>query len=326
MSMQVKLWGLRGSLPAPVPPSVLEAKLQTLLNRYSKEKDASNMTPEDFLKTLHPWEVGGFGGHTACVQVTTGDQTLIIDGGSGIRLLGEELLKGPCGQGKGEVHLLFTHFHWDHLIGLPFFVPIFLPGNKIHMYAVQDNLESAVRTMFKKPNFPVPFERLGAEIFFHKLEPRTKVNFGNLDYTPYKLDHPDPCWGYRFEHEGKVFSYCVDTEAVRVSRQELGPDLPLYQNVDLMVFDAQYSFLEAAERIDWGHASAPIGIDIGLRENIKKMVFIHHDPAATDEKIADAENQTQFYYDSCVQMAAKGKSKVHEFEWLFGREGMVFDV
>ena len=236
MSMNVKIWGCRGSLPTPHTPQYLRKKSKVLLEKFENfKKENSSGDAEQFLEAQPRHEVEGWGGHTACVQVTTENASIIIDGGSGIRRLGEELMAGPCGMGKGEVHILMTHFHWDHLIGLPFFVPIFIPGNKIHIYSVQDNAEESFRTLFTKPNFPVPYDVLGAEIIYHTLEPRKMIEFGDVQVTPYQLDHPDPCWGYKFQHDAKIFSYCVDTEGIRVSRKDLGDALPLYEDVDLMI-------------------------------------------------------------------------------------------
>lgn len=327
MSLKVKLWGIRGSLPTPYAPEQVEQKVAHLLEEFALLRDQEpSVSVEDFLEQRRPVEVGGYGGHTACVEVMTDQSNVIIDGGSGIRRLGEKLACGACGLGRGEVHILMTHFHWDHLIGLPFFVPIFIPGNKIHFYAVQDDLEAQIRNMFRKPNFPVPYEALGSEIQFHQLEPRKAVQFGDMNVTPYQLDHPDPCWGYRVEHKGKVFSYCVDTECRRVSQKDLGADLPLYQGVDLMVLDAQYTFSEAADKIDWGHASAPVGLDIAMREGVKKLLFVHHDPAASDIKIMAAEEQTRSYYESCLASMRRQNDGINEVDWEFAREGMLIEV
>lgn len=324
--MRVKLWGVRGSLPSPYSPEQITEKFRNLLEEYDEFRNKKSGGVEEFIEQTPHHKVGGFGGHTACIQVTTPKTDIVIDGGSGIRRYGEALLLGPCGMGKGEVHIFMTHFHWDHMIGLPFFVPIFIPGNKIHFYAVQDDLEDRVRAMFYKPHFPVPFERLGAQVIFHKLEPREPRVLNDLSITPYRLDHPDPCWGFRCESGGKAFSHCVDTEGTRVSQKDLDKDLPLYQNSDLVIYDAQYSFLEAAEKIDWGHASGPIGIDIGMREKIKKMLFIHHDPAASDEKIKSAEDQTRAYYESCLRMAKDQGVELHKLDWCFAHEGMVVEL
>ncbi len=321
MSLHVHLWGIRGSLPTPLTPQQIEDKIVLALRSYEKDR-AQIKDIGSFVKSL-PKNIGaGYGGHTSCIEVSTPKARLIVDGGSGIRGLGEKLMLEACGAGRGIVHILMTHFHWDHLIGLPFFTPIFVPGNQIHFYGVQPDLEDNIRRTFCKPNFPVPFENLPASIHFHTLNPRQPQMFDDVKVTPYQLDHPDPCWGYRFEHGGKALAYCVDTECLRVSRESMGADLALYQNLDLMIFDAQYTFLEASERINWGHASGPIGIDVALREKVKKVLFVHHDPAAPDSKIMEAERQTREYYESTLAAAHAKGEPLHALEWEFAREGM----
>ena len=215
----------------------VELRIRDVLERFAAQGGQRQIL-ESFISSLPREQLGGFGGNTSCIEVSTSRQRLIIDAGSGIRNLGYELLAGPLGQGTGEIDLLFTHFHWDHLIGLPFFVPLFIPGNQIRAHAVQ---REVFPTIFKKPFFPVPYEKLGSKISMHSLEPRKPVLFGDLEVTPYQLDHPDPCWGFRIRHGGKTFSYCVDTEATRVSRKELGEALPQYQEGAVMRFDSQYS-------------------------------------------------------------------------------------
>jgi phosphoribosyl 1,2-cyclic phosphodiesterase len=322
MGMSVKLWGIRGSLPTPQTPEDMNRKNLKLLEGYESARKKFNMSPSDYLAQLPVTEAAGFGGHTSCIEVSTVKSRIIIDGGSGLRVLGDKIMREHGALGSAKIHILMTHFHWDHLIGLPFFTPIFMPKNEIHFYAVQPELEENIHRIFSKPNFPVAFERLPAKIFFHKLEPRKPQMFDDIQVTPYKLDHPDPCWGYKVEHEGKTYSHCVDSECLRLSREQLGEDLPLYQNVDLMIFDAQYTFKEAAEKINWGHASGPVGVDLAIREKVKRVLFIHHDPAATDEKIKHAEQQTKEYYESLQQAAAAEGKKIHNFEWCFAYESM----
>lgn len=326
MSLKIKLWGVRGSLPSSQTPKQIEDKLVFALHEYRKAFQGNpKMSPEDFLKA-QARSLFGYGGHTMCVEVITPKMSLFIDGGSGLRLAGDHLMFGPSTLGGAEVHILMTHFHWDHLIGLPFFSPIFVPGNQIHFYAVQEDLEDNIRRIFQKPNFPVPFQELGAKLHFHSLKPRVPVSFEGIQVTPYQLDHPDPCWGYRFDYQGKSYAHCVDGEFRRASRKELGPDLPMYTNADVMLFDAQYSFLEASERINWGHASAPIGVDLAIREGIKKVLFVHHDPASTDEKIAQVEAQTVEYVRAAEKTALNLGKSLPKVEWCFAWEGMVCDI
>jgi phosphoribosyl 1,2-cyclic phosphodiesterase len=324
--MKVKIWGSRGSLPSPQQPALQLSLLKNAIEGFLK---AGHQTPDaidGYLAGLPRSQGAGFGGNTPCVEIKAGGEQLIIDGGSGLRLLGLEMLKGPAGKGKAEIHILYTHFHWDHLIGLPFFVPIFIPGNQIHIHAVQPELEEVIRAVFKKPFFPVPFEGLGAKVHFHRLEPRQPRAFGGFEVTPYQLDHPDPCWGYRVAREGKAYAHCVDTECKRVSREELGADLPLYQGIDLMVFDAQYSLVETIERENWGHATATLGLDIAMREGIKQAVFMHHDPSSPPDKIAEAERMARRYYESQLRNAKRIGEAVHEVNWSFGYDQMEIEL
>jgi len=184
MAMRVTFWGVRGSLPSPTTPDTLIARGRSLLHGFFEAGYTRPSEIDLFLRALPPQRVGGYGGNTLCLEVKTPRQQVIIDGGSGIRLLGYELLKGPCGKGQGTLHLLITHFHWDHILGLPFFTPMFIPGNTIHLYAVEPDLPEVLRKLFSKPNFPVPLEKLGATLVYHRLPARQPFALGDLTITP----------------------------------------------------------------------------------------------------------------------------------------------
>jgi phosphoribosyl 1,2-cyclic phosphodiesterase len=325
MPLRAKLWGVRGSLPSPLSPADIEARLRETLEAFV-DLGFGKREIAKYVSSLPAHKRGGFGGNTPCTQVFTDTTELLVDGGSGLRVKGYELMSGACGKGEGEVHLLMTHFHWDHVIGIPFFVPIFIPKNRIHVYSVQWEAEETFRVLFRKPNFPVPYEALGAEIIFHRLEPRRPRTIGDITFTPYQLDHPDPAWGYRFEHKGRVLSYAVDTECVRASREDLGEDLPMYEKVNVLIIDAQYSLPEAIEKVNWGHAAATIALDVAMREGIERVVFTHHDPAAADERIAVVSHQTEAYEAYELKQARKAGMPLKEVQWCFAEEGMVIDV
>ena len=324
--MRVQVWGVRGSLPSPLLPSEVQRRITKTLELFVSRGFREPADIQPFLASLPPSEFGGFGGNTPCVEVNSAETQVIIDAGSGIRGLGAELMKGPCGHGQGRLHILMTHFHWDHLIGLPFFTPLYIPGNEIHFYAVQEELPQVFSTLFRRPFFPVEIAQLQSSIHFHRLPPREPIRIGDMNVTPYQLDHPDPCWGYRIESGGKVFSHCVDSESTRFTREELGPDLPLYQNVDLLIFDAQYGLVESIQKEKWGHGSAAVGIDLAIREGIRRIVFMHHDPAARDDSVQTIELETKRHYENQRKQARRNNEPFEEVTWGFAQEGESFDL
>lgn len=320
MSFRVKYWGVRGSLPTSPSPQLWTQHFEQLMTGFFSSGRTKESEIASYLESLGDTNIGGYGTATTCADIRTDRGHIIIDGGSGIKHLGDFLMKK--GEGRGPFHIFLTHFHWDHLLGLPFFTPHFIPGTKINYYAVQPELENIVRSQFKKPNFPVQFDDLRSEIKFHRLEARKPIQIDDLTVTPYLLDHPDPSWGFRVESQGKAYAHCVDTECTRQSREALGLDLPLYQNADLMYFDAQYTLPELAEKANWGHSAAEIGLDISYRENIKNVVFAHHDPGASIEQIQALEAQARDY----VEYRRQNEGIPQPVNWSFAHEGLEIDL
>lgn len=321
---QIKIWGVRGSIPSPPSPKRLNAQKRGLLYGFFKEGYRHPSQIEEYIESIPDYYISGFGGNTTCVEVNVNGKQLIIDGGSGLRYISNRLMQGPCGQGKGEVHILFTHFHWDHLVGIPMFSPLLTPGNSVHFYAVQDELEETIQMLFRKPYFPVKYQ---ADVYFHKLKPRSPYLFDDVAVTPYMMDHPDPCWGYRIEANDKVYSHAVDTECVRFTKEALGADSPFYDNVDLLLFDAQYTLLEAMTVFaDYGHSSANLGLDLAMHRNIKKILFTHHSPDADTKRISEAYKSTQLYYQTQLRNAKQSGISINPVKWNFAQEGMVIDL
>ncbi len=318
----MKYWGVRGSLPSSPSPSDWTNHIEGLLRGFFNAglRDATQVSK--YIDSLGAAHLGGYGAATTCVEVKSAKNRIIIDGGSGIRSLSEQIMSGKAGTSKGPFHIFMTHFHWDHVIGLPFFTPHFVPGVQIHYYAVQPELEKLIRGVFAKPYFPVPFESLASKVHFHILEPRKTIELDDMKITPYQLDHPDPCWGFRVDCGGKAYAHCVDTEGTRVSREELGNDLPLYQGIDLMYYDAQYTFPELAEKANWGHSAAQVGLDVAFREGIKHVLFAHHDPGATIQQLQELKRQTLEYYDWRLSVAKENAESLSSVQWDFAYEGL----
>ncbi len=278
--MQLTFWGARGSSPVVVNH---DKALEILAQLVGKAKAKGLTTYDQLLAAARAGEFGMpllYGGHTPCTEVTHGAQSFFIDMGTGLREAGTKYL----GKRK-EFTVFLTHMHWDHLQGLPFFIPIFIPGNKITIYHVHKSAPEHVKIMFNGVNFPVRWDQLGATVEFKEVKLYQPLPFGDTTVTPFALDHPGGSFGYRFEAAGRSAVIGFDGEYTRISREELGKDLPYYQNLDLLVFDAQYELEELLNKHDWGHSSSTIGIDLALREGIKNLVLIHHDPWASDERL-----------------------------------------
>jgi phosphoribosyl 1,2-cyclic phosphodiesterase len=324
MSFKVKFWGVRGSIPSGESPEQWEQHIRFLFHLFFKEGYSKKHDIDSFLDGLPPQTLGGFGIDTSCVELQGDRTSILVDGGSGLRRYAQEIT--PLLKGGEEHHILLTHFHWDHLLGIPFFTPIFRSDQTVHIYAVQDDLEQNIKVKFSKPFFPVSFEMLASKVIFHKLKPREPNQIGEFMVTPYLLDHPDPCWGFRVEKDRLTYAHCVDTEGTRASREELGLDLPLYQNVDLMYFDAQYTLPELVEKANWGHSAAQIGLDIAMREGIRYVVFGHHDPGATIKNLFDLKKQTREYHEWRIQAAQMNRVSHKTVNWRFGYDGLTLDM
>ena len=288
--MKAKFWGTRGSLP------------QATSNKDWVDSFGyvSKLAEENGLKTIielrdalnrNDMGVISYGGNTTCTEVNHGDQVFIVDMGSGLREAGTFHMS----KGRKEFHIFLTHMHWDHIMGLPFFVPVHVPGFVTHIHHIHKNAPEHVKINFNGVNFPLSWDQLGGKIEFHAHKLYEVVKIGDVSIQSFVLDHPGGSFGYRFEAGGKSLAVGVDGEFKRISPKELGKDLEFYQNLDVLIFDAQYEMAELASRFDWGHCSPNIGVDLALREKIKNMVFTHHDPWATPDKLRRMYTHTQTY-------------------------------
>ncbi|KKL08575.1 hypothetical protein LCGC14_2574480, partial [marine sediment metagenome] len=226
-----------------------------------------------------------YGGNTPCVLVKTAGHTIILDAGSGIRNLGIDLMQQEFGQGKGKAIFLFSHTHWDHIQGLPFFTPLFIPGNQFEFYSCFPDLKERLKGQQDSRYFPIGMDYMQAEKQFFLLKSNESKDFGKFTIKTIKLDHPGSAYGYKIENDGKSFLYSSDLEFNEKNYDTMPEIIEFFKGADVLTFDSQYTLAESFTKIDWGHSSIQIGIDIANHSGIKKIVLFHYDPTYSDQKI-----------------------------------------
>lgn len=289
MSVFVKFWGTRGSIP----------------------------TPSSWTRV--------YGGNTPCVEVRFDDTIFICDAGSGIRELGKDMaVREPR---PTQVHLLITHTHWDHIQGFPFFTPAYMKTMKIHVYGEAKNDDTPCRVLsgqMASEFFPVSFKELGAQIVLDHFENGKKAVNG-VTMRSFALNHPGGCNGYLFEKNGRKIVYATDNE-LEIQPGDKFPDLDgrgplrrmpeelvnLFQGADLLITDAQYDEKEYAGKRGWGHSSCLSVTDLAIRAKVKQLALFHHDPERTDSQV-DANVK------SCCERASLHRASLTVFA---AREGV----
>ncbi len=299
--MRVRFWGTRGSIAKAGPTTV----------RY--------------------------GGNTSCVEVRADDGTLaVLDCGTGAHGLGQALLaEAPSVDG----HLLIGHTHWDHIQGMPFFAPLFVAGNRWHIYAPRglgQHLEDTLAGQMQYTYFPVSLQDLGATIHYHELVEETFM-VGGIEVTAQYLNHPALTLGYRLRADGATLVYSTDHEpfARDVAQTDLRapigaaltPDdrrhCDFLRDADLVIHDSQYLASEYPAKVGWGHSTIEYAIALAIEARARHLVLFHHDPlrddAAVDTGLSSARHQAR-QLGSAMAITAAMEGDQIELPALAGRE------
>ena len=275
----VKFWGVRGSIPTPGPTTV----------RY--------------------------GGNTCCIEVRMGDEIILLDAGTGLRALGRSLL-AEFRDRPLNLTLLLTHTHWDHIQGLPFFGPIYNSNCRLRILGCEGarkGLVNALTGQMESTYFPVPFNKLPSNIEIEELR-NFNFNVGPVHVRAMRANHPGLCIGYRLSSpEGRI-AFFPDTEP-----RPRGRDRDMIQflrDVDLLILDSQYDFMEYGEHIGWGHGCVDDSVALALQAGVKQLSLFHHDPDHDDKQIARLVQHARR-----LVAKQKGKLKVDA-----AREGMTINL
>jgi phosphoribosyl 1,2-cyclic phosphodiesterase len=262
--MFVKFWGVRGSIPTP--------------------EHASRI----------------YGGNTSCVEVRSNDGLFILDAGTGIRRLGSDLM--GRGLANINVNFLFSHPHWDHIQGFPFFTPAYIPGNTLNVYDVgsEHKIAKLLSGQMSSGYFPVDFKDLGGNVVPQQLQEGRQVIDG-ITVSYLKQVHPGGSFAYCLEADGKKVIYATDSEIdshfksssvpfdVDSNLAQLRPIPQKYidfmHNADLLIADAQYLDEEYPTKVGWGHPRATTVVDLAIQADVKRLALFHHDPMESDDDV-----------------------------------------
>jgi len=252
---------------------------------------------EGFLAARSFVERSTYGGNTACVEVVEGEHQLILDAGSGIRPLGFKMIGGQCGKGRGEIHLIISHTHWDHIMGFPFFVPAFIPGNTITLYGCHERMRERFEHQQVLTHFPVTLDQMQSAKTFVQLEVGKTFTIGPFHISSIKHYHPGDAYGYRIETKSGVFVYATDAEYTELPWEQRQKHIEFLRDADVLIFDAAYGLVEAVDKLNWGHSSPFIGVEMANDANVKKLVLFHHDPATPEQQISEALAKARRFYE-----------------------------
>ena len=279
---RVRFWGTRGSLPVALTVDGVRQKLHAALRAASGRTFDSDAALEQWLDEL-PFAVAGtYGGHSSCVQLETGGPDFFVcDMGSGLRPFGTWAMSQR--KGPQTFHVFQSHLHWDHIMGLPFFVPAFIPGNRIVVYGGHQQLEFALRRQQEQPSFPVDFSIFGATLEFVRLTPGERYRVAGVDVTLMLQHHGGDSYGYRFESDGRSVVYATDSEHKIGDIEHTERCVEFFRGADLVIFDGMYSLAEAISvKADWGHSSNVMGVELCQRAEARHLCLFHHEPVADD--------------------------------------------
>jgi phosphoribosyl 1,2-cyclic phosphodiesterase len=263
--MRIQLWGVRGSLPSPLNTEEYTSKIKRILYSAIQKGLKREEDIDGFISSLPDELRYVFGGDTTCVTVTSDSGKIyILDCGTGVRRLGDVLMEGDCAKGKGVLNIMFTHNHWDHIQGLPFFRPLYVPGNVLNFYSPYKDLQANLEKQMSSPFFPATFSGTATTKNYFNIRSALQTPLkleDDLEISIFPLKHPQGCFAYKFRQNGKEFIFATDTEFTGEAIEQFKGTNEFFKNADILVLDSQYTLDEAFLKVDWGHTSHTMAVN-----------------------------------------------------------------
>ena len=283
----VRLWGTRGSIPVALTAAGVRAKIEAALKGARGRALKDDAAIAAYLDGLEFHQSATYGGHSSCVQIETGGPEYVLcDLGTGVRPFGQSMM-ARHGPGQPQTyHIFMSHLHWDHIMGLPFFSPAYIAGNRILVYGCHARLQEAFLRQQAEPSFPVDFSVLAARFEFVTLIPGETREIAGMRVTPKLQLHAGDSYGYRFEAGGKSMVYTTDSEHKLDDPAETSGFIEFFRDADLVIFDAMYSLADAISiKADWGHSSNVVAVELCQLAGARHLCMYHHEPTFDDAAI-----------------------------------------
>lgn len=292
---RVVFWGTRGSLPTSLHSRDIREKICAALTAANGKSFRSTQALNEFVASLPFSTAGTFGGNTSCVEIVSdGPEHFICDMGSGARPLGQAKIASFGVPNPQIYHIFISHLHWDHLMGFPYFAPMYIPGNRIVIHGCHAQLEEAVRLQMRSPCFPVDYSQAGARIEFDLMTPDKPHYIAGVNITPKLQHHAGDSYGYRFDSISRSVVYSTDSEHRVEQGDERDAFIRFFTKADLVIFDAMYSLAEAVSvKADWGHSSNVVGVELCQAAAAKRLALYHHEPVHDDKQLLRLLNETR---------------------------------
>jgi len=319
--IRIKIWGATGSIPAQMSQQRYKEKIIHALLEGGKKEVRNRLEAERVYESL-PMECRYYTiGNSTCYEIQGLNDVFILDAGSGIRNLGIDLFaKRPD---KKNINLFFSHFHWDHIMGLPFFGPIYHPGYHLHFFAGHPRVEEKLADQQVPQHFPVKFHETASQKSFYDLQPKESYDIGGARVSILPLRHPGGSYAYRFEVDSKVIVYATDGEypSKEMSEEKFKTYIDFFRGADVLIFDAMYTFPETElSKADWGHSSPNIGVELAVEAEVKHLILSHHEPVSSDaDNFKKTKGAKQYRDIYCRNYKKRIKPKIS----LAIEEGMI---
>lgn len=262
--MHIRFWGVRGSIASPGQDTAL------------------------------------VGGNTSCVEIACGAERIVLDAGTGLRALGNHLIATGATREPLAMTLLLSHYHWDHIQGLPFFVPVYMRDTSLTIVGGQNGVMSVRETLERQmsaPVFPVRLDEVGARIGTREVRLGETFDVGEAKVRVGKGNHPGGVVAYRIEHGGKSVVYATDTEHYACVDPQLRS---LCEGADVLIYDSQYTPDEYKGKVGWGHSTYVAGAELAKAAGVGCYVLFHHDPMRSDAGVDEIEAKARALYAPSV--------------------------